>query len=353
MHEILTRIAEHQPLTRHDAALAMDLMLGGKASPEQISAFLVGLRARGETLEELVGLTERMRAFAVHVNAPSDAIDIVGTGGDRSGTFNISTTAALVCAGAGVTVAKHGNRSVSSKCGSADVLEALGVRTELGKAGVEHCLREAGIAFLFAPYFHPALKHVMPVRRELGVRTCFNILGPLCNPAGVRRQLIGAFSKDVARMMAHILVELGSESVVAVHAHDGLDEISLSGPTTVYRLTRTGEPLSEHTISPFDYGMAPAPLSEILGGDATRNAAIIRSILEGKPGAPRDIVVLNAAFALLVSETVTTVRDGLDAARASIDTGAAAAALERLAAASQDAPSSEAPSSEAPSSEAP
>lgn len=338
MHDILTRIAEHEPLNRHDTAQAMEYMLRGEASPEHIAAFLVGLRARGETPEELVGLTECMRSFAVQVDAPSDAIDIVGTGGDRSGTFNISTTAALVCAGAGVTVAKHGNRSVSSKCGSADVLELLGVRTELGKEGVEYCLREAGIAFLFAPYFHPALKHVMPVRRELGVRTCFNILGPLCNPAGVRRQLIGAFSKDVARMMAHILVELGSESVMCVHAHDGLDEISVSGPTTIFRLTRRGEAVSEHTISPFDYGMAPAPLSEILGGDATRNAAIVRDILAAKPGAPRDIVLLNAAFALLVSGSVATVRDGLDAARNSIDSGAAAAALERLAAASQDAP---------------
>ncbi|MEQ9105216.1 MAG: anthranilate phosphoribosyltransferase [Rhodothermales bacterium] len=338
MHDLLTRIAEHESLTRHDAARAMELMLGGQASPEQIAAFLVGLRARGETLEELVGLTGSMRSFAVKVDAPANAMDIVGTGGDRSGTFNISTAASLVCAGAGVTVAKHGNRSVSSKCGSADVLEALGVRTELGKEGIEYCLREAGIAFLFAPFFHPALKHVMPVRRALGVRTCFNILGPLCNPAGVRRQLIGAFSKDVARMMAHILVELGSESVVCVHAHDGLDEISLSGPTTVFRLTHPGEPLSEHTISPFDYGMAPAPLSEILGGDAARNAAIVRSILEGKPGAPRDIVVLNAAFALLVSGTVTTVRDGLDRARTAIDSGAAAEALERLAAASHAAP---------------
>jgi len=338
MHDILTRIAEHTSLTREDAARAMEIMLRGEASPEQIAAFLVGLRARGETLNELVGLTHAMRSFAVGVNAPGGAIDIVGTGGDRSGTFNISTTTTFVCAGAGVVVAKHGNRSVSSKCGAADVLTTLGVRTELSKPGVEYCLEKAGLAFLFAPYFHPALKHVMPVRRELGVRTCFNILGPMCNPAGVKRYLVGAFSKDVARMMAHILVELGAESVVCVHAHDGLDEISLSGPTTVYRLAGKGQPLCEHIISPFDYGMAPAPLSEVIGGDAERNATILRSVLDGAHGAPRDIVLLNAAFGLLVAGAVTTVAAGLSAARQSIDSGAARAALDRLVEASQSAP---------------
>lgn len=338
MHDILTRIAEHTALTRDDAGHAMETILRGEASAAQIAAFLVGLRARGETLEELIGLTRSMRSFAVPVTAPDGVIDIVGTGGDRSGTFNISTTAAFVCAGAGVVVAKHGNRSVSSKCGAADVLTALGVRTELGREGVEYCLKHAGLAFLFAPYFHPAMKHVMPVRRELGVRTCFNILGPMCNPAGVTRYLVGAFSKDIARMMAHILVELGAESVVTVHAHDGLDEVSLSGPTTVFRLERRGEMIREHTISPFDYGMAPAPLSEVLGGDADRNATILRNVLDGQDGAPRDIVVLNAAFGLLVSGSVRTVAEGLDAARRSIDSGAARGALDRLVAASHEAP---------------
>ena len=213
----------------------MHLLMRGEADPTEAAGLLMGLRARGETLDELVGFTRVMRQYAVHVDLDDpDAIDLCGTGGDSTGTVNISTGAALVCAGAGVTVAKHGNRSVSSKCGSADVLEALGVKVELGKAGVEHCLREVGIAFLFAPYFHPAMRFVMPVRRGLGVRTFFNILGPLCNPAGVRRQLVGAFSPTTAQTMASILAHLDARHIVAVHAADGMDEISLSAETDVF-----------------------------------------------------------------------------------------------------------------------
>ena len=336
MKSILTKIAEQMPLSRQEAAEAMSIMLEGEASAQQIAAFLVGLRARGESIDELTGLTESMRAFAVPVDAPAHALDIVGTGGDRSGSFNISTTTALVCAGAGAVVAKHGNRSVSSKCGSADVLEVLGVQTELGKAGVEFCLQEAGLAFLFAPYFHPALKHVMPVRRHLGVRTCFNILGPLCNPAAVKRQLIGAFSIEVARSMASIFSRLGSERTICVHAEDGLDEVSLSGPTHVF-VSFDGS-VSESTFVPTEVGIQTAPLSSILGGDADVNAGIVRSVLKGEQGPRRDIVLLNAGFGLWAGELATSIEDGIQQAATSIDSGAGLIALERLVDVSHQAP---------------
>ncbi|PIQ62223.1 MAG: anthranilate phosphoribosyltransferase [Bacteroidetes bacterium CG12_big_fil_rev_8_21_14_0_65_60_17] len=338
MHDILTRIAEHTPLTREDAVRAMELILRGDAEAEQIAAFLLGLRGRGETFDELAGLTSAMRSFATQVVAPAHALDIVGTGGDRSGTFNISTTAAFVCAGAGATIAKHGNRSVSSKSGASDVLEALGLRTELGKEGVEYCLREADCAFLFAPFFHPALKHVMPVRRKLGVRTCFNILGPMCNPAGVRRYLVGAFTKDIARLMAQILAELGAERVITAHAHDGLDEISLSGPTTIYRVDHVGADVVEQTVYPFDYGLQVAPLSAVQGGNAAENARISRDILDGKKGAPRDIVLLNAGFALVVAGLAETPGEGVRLAAESIDSGRARAKLDQMVAVTQEAP---------------
>jgi anthranilate phosphoribosyltransferase len=339
MLEILTKIAEHHPLQRSDAYRAMEIMLRGDASAEQIAAFLLGLRAKGESAEELTGLTLAMRAFAVPVAAPAHAVDIVGTGGDRSGSFNISTATAFVCAGAGATVAKHGNRSVSSKCGSADVLEALGVRTEMGAEGVEYCLEHAGMAFIFAPYFHPALKHVMPVRRSLGVRTCFNILGPLCNPAPVKNHLIGAFSRDVAEMMAQILVNTGSERVFCVHAHDGLDEISLSGPTTIFSALKPGAALETEDFRPSDLGLREAPLSEIQGGDVAENTAILRQVLEGEQGPKRDIVILNAAFALVAAGLADSPSEGAVLAAESLDGGRALGALSSLIEVSQSAPS--------------
>jgi len=338
MKSLLTKLAEHEPLDRSDASRAMKLMLTGEASPEEIAAFLVGLRSRGESAEELIGLTETMREFAVEVEAPEDAIDIVGTGGDRSGSFNISTTTAFVCAGAGATVAKHGNRSVSSLCGSADVLSRLGVKTELGKEGVEYCLDRAGMAFIFAPYFHPALKHVMPVRRGLGIRTCFNILGPLCNPAGVTRQLVGAFSQEVASMMAVIFKALGAESTICVHAHDGLDEISIAGPTTVYSSLDGSKGIAEEVISPELFGLDSADHEAIKGGDAGTNAEILKSVLRGEEGPRRDIVALNAAFALHCGGVADSVESGLAMAFSSIDDGGAMDALDRLITTSQKAP---------------
>jgi anthranilate phosphoribosyltransferase len=338
MHDILTRIAEHRPLTRGHTARAMNLMLSGEATPERIAAFLLGIRARGETVEELVGLTREMREFAVPIDAPDDAVDIVGTGGDRSGTFNISTAASFVVAGAGVPVAKHGNRSVSSKCGSADVLERLGVRTELHRDGVEYCLEHSGIAFIFAPYFHPALKHVMPVRKELGVRTCFNILGPMCNPAGVGRHLIGAFSESIAQIMAGILSELGSERLVCVHAEDGLDEVSISSPTVAFVALGPGEDPERIVVDPESMGLSRAPLETIAGGDAEINAGILRAILAGAEGPPRDVVLLNAAFALLAAGRVDDAEDGIELAARSIDSGRALGALESLVESSRKAP---------------
>ena len=343
MHTLLQRLADRQTLTRDEAEAAMHAMMRGEATPEETAGLLMGLRARGETLEELVGFTRVMRHYAVPVASPDpDALDIVGTGGDGSGTFNISTAAAFVCAGAGVTVAKHGNRSVSSRCGSADVLRALGVETDLGKDGVECCLQEAGIAFLFAPFFHPAVRHVMPVRRALGVRTFFNILGPLCNPAGVRRYLIGAFSDEVARTMIGILAQLGVDHAFTVHSDDGMDELSLSAPTTVYEFDAAAMPLplmhERRSVTPESLGLHRAPLEALRGGNATENAALLRAVLDGTPGPPRDVVLLNAAFGLRASGKIGDLDACLEAARASIDSGAARARLDLLGAVSQKAP---------------
>lgn len=348
MREFLQILASGGVLSEADAEAAMHRLMRGESTPEETAGFLLGLRSRGETLHELVGFTRAMRAYAVPVTLEDpDAVDLCGTGGDSTGTFNISTAAAFVAAGAGVTVAKHGNRSVSSKCGSADVLEALGVRVELGRRGVEHCLAEAGIAFIFAPYFHPALRHVMPVRRALGVRTFFNILGPLCNPAGVRRQLVGAFSAETAQTMAHILAHLDAESVVAVHSEDGMDEISLSAPSSVFtyhaRNVDPGDPVSPtaQTVRPEQFGLGRIPLEALKGGDAAHNAEIIRRVFEGEAGAARDVVVINAAFALSTSGRFDGLEACFAAARESIDSGAALRKVEALARASHDAPTAD------------
>ena len=337
MNEFLRLLAAGQTLTRAQAEQAMHVLMKGEAEPEEIAGFLLGLRSRGETLNELIGFTSVMREYAVPVRVDDpNAIDLCGTGGDQSGTFNISTTAALVCAGAGATVAKHGNRSISSKSGSADVLSALGVQIELGKEGVEFCLQQAGIAFIFAPYFHPAMKHVMPVRRKLRVRSFFNILGPLCNPAGVRHQLVGAFNKDVARSMAHILAALDATHIVAVHATDGLDECSISAPTDAFIFE--GAEIKETVITPDDFGIPHAPLNALKGDTAEENATIMEHILDGQPGPQRDVVLLNATYALFTANRFGSIQDCFAAAKESIDAGKAKQALQRLIAASQEAP---------------
>ena len=341
MQKHLNTLAGGGTLQSEEAENAMRLLMEGASEPECTAAFLLGLRARGESLDELVAFTKIMREYAVPVETGDpDAIDLCGTGGDGTDTFNISTVAAIVCAGAGVTVAKHGNRSVSSKCGSADVLEALGVNTALGKEGVEYCFEKAGMAFLFAPFFHPAMKHVMPVRRKLGVRTFFNILGPLCNPGRVRRQLTGAFDEQTANIMASILERLGARRVLAVHARDGLDEISLADETVVFEVHEDIPPTDpvKRLVRPEDLGFARCTRNALAGGDRNENARIVRAILAGKPGPRRDVVVLNAAHALSVSGKFEDLAACRSAAEKSIDSGRAQDTLERLAHASHNAP---------------
>lgn len=349
MNDLLKIVASGRSLTQDEAESAMHVIMRGDAEPEETAAFLMGLRTRGETLDELIGFTRVMREYAVPVELEDPhAIDLCGTGGDSTGTFNISTGAALVCAGAGVTVAKHGNRSVSSMCGSADVLAALGVNVELKKDGVERCLDRAGIAFIFAPLFHPAMRHVMPVRRKLGVRTFFNILGPMCNPAGVTRQLIGAFDIETSQTMVSVLEQLDAHHIIAVHSDDGMDEVSLSAETTVFEYNdsdrRAGgfgyladvdlpeDQLSTkgRQVSPETFGIGRSPLEQLRGGSADENARILASILDGDEGPWRDVVVLNAAFGLHVSGKFSGMDDCFAAARESIDSGAARERLEQL-----------------------
>ena len=330
---ILQLVAEGDTLTQAQAESAMHVMLSGEADTHQIAGLLMGLRSRGETLDELTGFTKVMREHSVPVDTGAlDPIDLCGTGGDHSGTFNISTAASFVAAGAGVPVAKHGNKGVSSSSGSADVLTALGVRAGLDAESVTRCLDEAGIAFLFAPEFHPALRHVGPVRRALGVRTFFNILGPLCNPASVKRQLIGAFSDPVARMMAQILMRLGSEHVVVVYAHDGLDELSTTSPTTIYQTGSHayGGGLLEQVVVPEQFELARVSAAALQGGTPEENAEIVRSVLGGQAGPQADVVLLNAAYALLASGEYDSLDDCLEAARESIASGSALARLDAL-----------------------
>jgi anthranilate phosphoribosyltransferase len=329
---VLQLVAEGETLSQSQAESAMHVMLSGEAETAQIAGLLMGLRSRGETLDELVGFTKVMREYAVPVETDLDPIDLCGTGGDHSGTFNISTAASFVAAGAGVPVAKHGNKGVSSSSGSADVLSSLGVRADLDAEGVSRCLDEAGIAFLFAPQFHPALRHVGPVRKALGVRTFFNILGPLCNPAAVKRQLVGAFSDGVAKMMAQILMRLGSEHVVVVYAHDGLDELSTTSPTTIYQ---TGSHafdggLLEQEVVPERFGLARVSAAALQGGTPGENAEIVRAVLGGKAGPQADVVLLNAAYALLAAGDIGDLDACLDAARESVASGAALQKLDTL-----------------------
>ena len=350
MCEFLEPIANGETLTQEQAEAAMHRMMQGDATAEAMAALLLGLRARGEALDELVGFARAMRAHAITV--PLDdphAIDLCGTGGDAKGTFNISTAASFVCAGAGVTVAKHGNRSITSKSGSADVLEALGAEVNLGADGVAFCLREVGLGFMFAPLFHPAMKHVMPVRRALGVRTAFNILGPLCNPAGVTRQLVGAFRDELAALICGILAELGADHVVTVHGRDGLDEFTLSTASAAFeykrglhsRLSEPSDPRS--TVRPFEvvpemHGLGRFPLTAVAGGTAEDNAGILRSILDGQMGAYRAVTVLNSSYALHTSGRFDSLRACFDAARQSIDSGAARQKLADFVEATQAAP---------------
>ena len=328
MTEYLQILARGAFLSKDQAAQAMDLIMRGLADPIQIAGLLMGMRARGETLEELTGFVQGMRTHFVPVQCDdSQAIDVCGTGGDGRNTFNISTAAALVCAGAGVTVAKHGNRSVSSKSGSSDVLEALGVNVNLNSEKVALCLKQVGIGFIFARHHHPAMRHVMPVRTVLRSRTAFNILGPLCNPASVKRQVIGAFNIETAEMMAAVMQNLGSEHILTLCSADGLDEVSPAASTQVIEYRAGEDSPQRFQFDPKDYGIPRSDLSHITGGDATENASIIRSVLQGAQGPCRDVVVLNSALGLWVSGHFSSIEDCIAKAQTTIDSGAA---LERL-----------------------
>ena len=325
----LIGIAADRPLTRDEAVIAFTALFEGEATPAQVGGFLMALRTRGETVDEIAAAASVMRAKCVAVRAPEGAMDIVGTGGDGKGTLNISTATALVVAGAGVVVAKHGNRNLSSKSGAADALTELGLNVMVGPDVVERCLAEAGIGFMMAPMHHPAMRHVGPVRIELGTRTLFNVLGPLTNPAGARRQLTGAFSPALIRPMAEVLAALGSEAAWLVHGADGTDECSIAGPTAVVSL-QDGT-LREFTLHPEDAGLPVHPFAAILGGTPAENAAALRALLDGATGAYRDAVLLNAAAALVVAGKADSLKDGVERARSSIDSGTARDRLAVLA----------------------
>jgi anthranilate phosphoribosyltransferase len=324
----LHRAAAGSSLTSEEAYQAMRALLEGAAPEAQIAGLLVALRFKGETASELAGFARALRERMLFVDAGPDVIDTAGTGGDNAGTFNISTVAALVMAGAGARVAKHGNRSISSAAGSADLLEALGVRISMTPAEAARAVREIGIGFLFAPALHPAMKHAQPVRRALKMRTVFNLLGPLCNPARAQAQLIGAPSPEAAALMADALAELGTGRSFVVHGHDGLDEITTTGPTDVYEVT-TGSVI-KHLWTPADFGLPRSTAGALLGGDAARNAQIALEILSGVQGPPRDIVVANAAAGLLAAGLAHTLHLGVALAAQAIDSGAARAKLDLL-----------------------
>ena len=332
LRDIIGKVATGATLSTEQMQSALEIMMSGVATPAQMGAFLMALRVRGETVEEITGAALLMRAKMTKVEAPADAVDIVGTGGDGHGTFNVSTCAALVAAGAGVPVAKHGNRSVSSISGASDVLAALGVKLDVPPATITREITEAGVGFMWAPMHHTALKHWAPIRGELVIRTVFNLLGPICNPAGVKRQIVGVFSWQWVEPIAHVLANLGAEHVWVVHGHDGLDELTTTGATDVAEL-KDGK-VTVFEITPADAGLAPAKLSDLRGGDAKTNAASVREVLAGKKGPFRDIVLLNAGAAMVVGAKAANLADGVALATHSIESGAAARALAKLVAVS-------------------
>ncbi len=335
IQEFVAMIVRRQDLTREQAAEAMRTLMSGEATPSQIAGFLVALHMKGETVEEITGFAETMRAMATRVpTSRRPLVDTCGTGGDRSGTFNISTTAAFVVAGAGVAVAKHGNRSATSKCGSADVLEALGVNIDASPEKVGRCIDEIGIGFLFARKLHTAMRYVGPVRTELRIRTVFNILGPLTNPASACGQVVGVFDASLVKPLAAVLAQLGSRHAFVVAGSDGLDELTLAGPSVVAEAR--GGAVKTYEVSPKEFGLAEAGAEQLQGGDPEANAAILRDVLSGKKGPHRDIVLLNAAPALIAGQAAPDWASGITLAAKSVDSGAALAALEGLVRASHD-----------------
>ena len=325
---LIAKAATGAALSREEAAQGFDTMMSGEATPSQMGALLMALRVRGETVDEITGAVTAMREKMLRVKAPTDAIDVVGTGGDASGSFNISTCAALIVAGAGVPVAKHGNRALSSRSGAADVLGALGVNIDLTPEGVARCINQAGIGFMFAPAHHPAMKNVGPTRVELGTRTIFNLLGPLSNPAGVKRQMVGVFSRQWIEPLAQVLKNLGSQAAWVVHGSDGLDEITTAGPTYVAALENGA--VRSFEIAPEDVGLQRVKPEALRGGEAKDNAGALMDVLKGKKGAFRDVALINAAAGLMVAGRAKDLKQAVALAAKSLDSGEAEGCLDRL-----------------------
>ena len=328
LKRLINKVATGATLESEEIRSALEIMTAGMASPAQMGAFLMALRVRGETVDEITGAAELMRSKMLRVEAPPGTVDIVGTGGDSHGTYNVSTCASLVAAGAGLPIGKHGNRAVSSVSGASDVLAALGVKLDVPPPVITDCIVKAGVGFMWAPMHHSAMKHWAPVRAELGIRNIFNLLGPLSNPAGVRRQVVGVFSWQWVEPIAQVLRKLGAEHVWVVHGHDGLDELTTTGATDVAEL-KDGR-IEVFEVTPADAGLQPAKLTDLKGGDAAFNAEAIRAVLAGQAGPFRDIVLLNTAAALIVGGKASSLPEGVEIAARSIDTGAAQRALDRL-----------------------
>ncbi len=331
--EAIAKVVERTDLSEHEAVSVMREIMEGAATPAQIASYMTALRMKGETIDEITGSARVMREKATRIQVDDpNVVDTCGTGGDGACTFNISTTVAFVVAGAGVTVAKHGNRSVSSACGSADVLQALGVEVNLAPPLVQDCINRIGIGFLFAPHFHAAMKYAASPRQEVGIRGIFNMLGPLTNPAGAKIQLLGVFSSRLPKVFAHVLLNLGSQRCLVVHGADGLDELTITGKSSVAEGRKWGEEkeITPYTLQPQDFGCPVALLSALQGGDATKNADILISILNGERGPRRDVVLVNAAAALFVAGRAQTLQEGVALSAESIDSGRAKEKLDRL-----------------------
>jgi len=328
IREAISTLISGESLGMEEAASVMEEIMQGEATPAQLAAFVTALRIKGETADEIAGLAQVMRAKAIRVNASEPLLDIVGTGGDNANTFNISTAAALVAAGCGLKVAKHGNRAMSSQCGSADVLEALGVKIDLNAAQVEKCLETVGIGFMFAPAFHPAMKYAAGPRRELGIRTVFNILGPLTNPAGATYQVLGVADESLLEKIAAVLQRLGCRHVLVVHGEGGIDEMTITGKSYICELRDNS--INSYTVNPEDFGLSRATRESLQGGTASENAELLLQTLSGNPGPKRDAVVLNAAAGLIASDHAADFKEGIALAGKAIDKGYAREKLDRL-----------------------
>lgn len=333
LRDALGRLVLGENLTREEARGAMRTLVEGEATPSQIAAFAIALRMKGETPEEIAGLAEVMREAATRVDAGDDVVDVVGTGGDGAGTFNISTMSALIVAAAGGRVAKHGNRSITSQCGAADFLEAIGIVIDLPPAGVARCVKETGFGFMFAPLYHPAMRHAIGPRREIGVRTVFNILGPLTNPASARRQLTGVAVPGLGETIAHVLALMGARHAIVVHGNDGLDEISVSAPTQVHEARNSD--VRSYVIEPEQFGLARSEPGAVRGGNVEANVRMAKAVLSGEHGPARDVVLLNAGTALYVADLAESIQSGVQVAADMLDSGRAQAKVEQVASVSQ------------------